>query len=463
MSRRPLGGDSAPTGSRRSLADDAPATPEGAGPSELLSLGRGAAQGATLGFDDEIMGLIQAALPVSGDAPDFATRYRKERDARRRELAAAEKAHGGYYLGGQIAGGTAPALLAAMAAGPVGVAGRLAQGTGLGAAQGAGGSEATTVGGLAKDTGIGAGVGLATGGVAEGVAKAVPAVAYSLGNKFLNNTTGRISAKNALSKEAVEAAYESGAIRPWKGIQGASETLEAARNEVGGELGQVLRDFEKAGGVGFDKQNLAAELTYVGTKIKEGSYSSADYQPYFDAAKKLLTKPSAPGTNNIPVGLGESLKRTAQQEAEAAYKALPGTRPSGTAKAWEGIAARHRTAMEQALDQQRALAPDAVEAFIPLKMKYGPLAEAYSRAAEGAARSAGRGLLGLPEAVMLASHGPGPATAVKAGRMFLPQLGGSAAWGAKQIGLDAAGQNPVVQSFLRTALVDLLRRKKEEE
>lgn len=154
-----------------------------------LAFGRGATQGATLGFGDEIEGAVQATgrklLPDSlggggaGDAKrSFSDLYKESRNVARDENTAAERASPKTYIAGQVAGSLAPTvagggiagkLLAAvapsLAAAPAtSTAARLLAAVGAagqGAVQGAGYSNADTTRGLAGDTALGAGVGLA--------------------------------------------------------------------------------------------------------------------------------------------------------------------------------------------------------------------------------------------------------------------------------------------------------------
>lgn len=135
------------------------------GPYEAL--GAGAAQGATLGFGDEAQGAIQAlGIKMAGQTgaeKPFAQLYRENRDVKRLENEAAQQAHSGAYLTGEVAGGVAPTLLA-----PGGRLWALA----TGAAQGAGFSNADTPGGLAGDTALGGGLGVAGHDVGTAISSA---------------------------------------------------------------------------------------------------------------------------------------------------------------------------------------------------------------------------------------------------------------------------------------------------
>jgi hypothetical protein len=117
--------------------------------------------------------------------------------------------------------------------------------------------------------------------------------------------------------------------------------------------------------------------------------------------------------------------------------------------------------VEQAVEKQQSVAPDLAAQFVPLKQAYGPLQQAYEVGAEGAARAAGRGVLGLPEWMALLGHGAPAALAVKAGRKVLPQTLGYGAWRGGQAG-EYLAESPNAQAALRTAIIEALRKKKEE-
>jgi hypothetical protein len=127
--------------------------------SYLESLLRGGAQGATLGFADELSGGGQALMDASKnegltniDLPQLLANYSKHRDESRKEFDAAEQANPKTFLAGQIGGAIPGALLAPEAAGLKGMA---AVGAGMGALSGAGTSKADLtkgdVSGFAKD------------------------------------------------------------------------------------------------------------------------------------------------------------------------------------------------------------------------------------------------------------------------------------------------------------------------
>ena len=155
--------------------------------STLSALGRGAAQGATLGLGERIQGAIQAALPVSGDAPSFGERYNKELSAAQAANDEAKAAHPWAYTAGNVGGGAAPTALLPIA--------KAAQGAGLLTRMGVGSLNAAPVGatiagvesrdptlaGKLKDAGGGALGGALLGGAVPVLGKAISAAGSKMG------------------------------------------------------------------------------------------------------------------------------------------------------------------------------------------------------------------------------------------------------------------------------------------
>jgi len=147
--------------------------------SKLESFGRGAVQGATFGFGDEIAGALESAAGSLGIVPDKT--YRQARDESRANFGAAEEANPLTSMAGNIAGGVATAaiptggvLSMASTAGKTGLAGsKIAQagylGAKLGGLTGLGNSTADSLGGMAHDTITGAETGGALGAATQAV------------------------------------------------------------------------------------------------------------------------------------------------------------------------------------------------------------------------------------------------------------------------------------------------------
>jgi hypothetical protein len=113
-------------------------------PSQAESLGRGAVQGVTFGFGDEIYGAAKGAYDkVLGDG-DYSGTYERERDAVRAANDAAQQANPGTYLAGEIVGGVAVPGAAAK----LGYRGVQAANAGLKARSVAAAKEGAALGGL---------------------------------------------------------------------------------------------------------------------------------------------------------------------------------------------------------------------------------------------------------------------------------------------------------------------------
>jgi hypothetical protein len=166
----------------------APAAP--AGPGYLESLGRGALQGGTLGFSDEIGGAIEAALEdLRGTHENIGKLYAKHRDESRAANAAAQQANPITYGAGQVAGGLAPALLTSGASLPEQLAAGAAMG-GLGALGEADKLDEKALGNVGEGiVGGAAGAGLGNlaakgaGAIAKPAAEALEANAGKFGEK----------------------------------------------------------------------------------------------------------------------------------------------------------------------------------------------------------------------------------------------------------------------------------------
>ncbi len=140
---------------------------------------RGAAQGASLGFADELAGGGEALLDkLRGAHEALGELYLKHRDESRAKYKAAEEANPGTYMAGQIGGGLATAAIPGLGAGGL-VAQGLKMGA-LGAVAGAGASEAQDARELVKDAAVSGLVGGATGVAVGGVARGLGRVAEHL-------------------------------------------------------------------------------------------------------------------------------------------------------------------------------------------------------------------------------------------------------------------------------------------
>lgn len=210
------------------------------GPSSGMAAFRGAAQGASAGFVDELSGAAYAATQKARsalfNAPEadkpWGELYREGRDSARGQDAAAKAAHSKAFLGGEIGGGLATAVLAPVkAAQGAGLAARMAaaaaNGATIGGLSGAGYSDAKDWSGVAKDAAFGAGVGGALGGAGEAVGSAVGAVK----DRALSAIRNRISGidTEALGRGLKKAVADTNAARGEAG-RAATDAYKQVRN-----------------------------------------------------------------------------------------------------------------------------------------------------------------------------------------------------------------------------------------
>lgn len=224
-------------------------------PTQSEALVRGAGQGATLGFMDELSGLggalgdqlgrigvdeVEATHPETQakieeiKAPSFGETYRQSRDEERGANAASEKAHPKTFFASQLTGGLAN---------PVS---RLGSGLGgaaaMGSLYGVGGSDADLTQGefkkSAKDIGIGAGA----GALGYGVAQAIPYVAKGLGKLGKKALTVMGPSDEAISERLAGRAQSSASSYPKlaEKMGGSLKKLEGQIQAADKEASQLL-------------------------------------------------------------------------------------------------------------------------------------------------------------------------------------------------------------------------------
>jgi hypothetical protein len=285
----------------------------------------GALKGATMGFDDEAIGMAKALYDkgVVGKKENFWDIYSKVRDSMREEHAAAEEQHPVASIAGELAGGIAPLALAPEALVGKGAAeganifqkgAELVKGGAkLGAVAGLGASTADLtkgqVGQAATDTLGGAAMGAATGlamqpvisgvgalaGGAGKIVKSFP-IAQEIGNTFKKSTQGLdLLGQQTATKEATQDA----AIAT-------RDLIQAARTDTGA------------------KQDLAAQaMTNTGIKVGSQEWLKQNMQAA-DAALSIAKPEDVSGIREFQ----DQIKRiagTGQEEVQTE----PGTGQEG--------------------------------------------------------------------------------------------------------------------------------------
>jgi hypothetical protein len=405
------------------------------------SLLRGAAQGATLKFGDEIEGAVQALLPRPGEPFDpkswlsgLGNRYTTWRDSARKIDKNAQASNPKLFTTGEVTGGAltaavpgglagkavAPAMV--KAAGPLGrfINGALV-GAPLGAAVGLGGSEADLTSGELSDAGkaaVDTALGGFTGGVVGGTVSAVaPPLAdfvrrksIDYGRRALSGISTPMSyTRKPIPEDAVNAAYDVGAIKPLGTVTGTAERLEVAADKQGAVYDAIVKQLEAAGVDGPSAGEIAKRLLARAAKERPVTWQKMDpiVSDLEETAAEALTK-SDPGKvythgYDPPLDLSQSraLTGNAQRAASSEYAKIP-NKVSMAGDSKMAVAGELRQAMEDAVQSQASKAPGEVAQFLPEKKKLADLLWALQEAREGAGKAARRGPLGFMDIVMAA-------------------------------------------------------------
>lgn len=192
-------------------------------PGELESLGRGALQGATMGFADEISGGIESALTDKT--------YEQARDESRRNFKQASDSNPGMYTTGQIGGGLATALIPGLGAAN-GLRGAVGAGAAIGAATGLGNSEASDTQGKAVDTLTGLGIGAGGGALGYGVAKGAQKGLNFVTQKAAPAIEKMLPIGKKQNAAEIEAAAKALGIKATPGMTNASERVQGLESSL---------------------------------------------------------------------------------------------------------------------------------------------------------------------------------------------------------------------------------------
>lgn len=254
-----------------------PAAPE---ISKTESFARGAAQGASMGFSDEITGGLEAMWEkAKGNPVEFGNLYKQYRDESRKNYDDAKKANPGTYTTGEIGAGVATAFVPGLnLAKGASIAKVAAQGALMGGASGAGYSNEENLGDVAIDAAKGAAVGGIVGG---GMAKAGQAL-----SKF--------------SKAAPVPGPGAGPKLPLIGQKANAEEIKAAAKQLGVEVtdAQLLDD-------GF-LQKLDSMLQQSPTLV--GRARADIVKKGVAASEKVAEESLAGATNETASQVGEKVK-----------------------------------------------------------------------------------------------------------------------------------------------------------
>jgi hypothetical protein len=433
-----------------------------AGPSELDSIGRGLAQGASFGLRDELAGALQNPLGGlkeiankfgAGYSDEDVAKYKAERDASRALDAEAKEANPKSYMGGELGGAVATSFVPGLGlAEGAGLAGTAAHAAAQGAAFGVGGSNSDTIGDLARDASLGAvtgGVGGAAGygvgkvltGLAQGAAnvasKAAPSLEGAAENLAINATgaTGRESQKFA--DDAGRQLLDRGLVRFGDNSKNIASRVEAAMDDAHGAINSSLR--------GLDEQGATVSVKDIVSNLESQVEKMRADPSQADAIRKLtgiIDDIKATGASEVPVSAAEQTKRGFNKiagnwmdpEKGAAGKTAYG-------------------AYRQAVEDTAAQDPGAYGLLMEGKQTHGllaPIQEAAERRAATVRQSpfGGLGDLAAMGAAGAAAHNPLVALpAVAAKKLLFPRISSSLAVTADGLAKLAAGAPQALGKF----------------
>lgn len=302
---------------------------------DAKDFGRGLAQGASLGFADEIVGGAGAAKRALFDETEkpIEDLYREERDQSRAAFKAARERSPGLYTTGEVGGAVGTAFIPGLQGASIP---KLAA---LGATQALGASEADTMGQMATDVAKGT----ATGAAFGGAGKLVPLAQRGL-NKFAGalENAGDTAMQRALgftkrflknpkmqstAKDAVQLARERDIVK----LTSSPEDIQNSINEILDQSGADIGAFTK-GRWGFNPDDAVEKLealrprNVAGHPLQGGNNTKINQQidkkieevmGYVNAQKIANAEPSGQLRLNNPMSFDDAqqLKGSFQDQA----------------------------------------------------------------------------------------------------------------------------------------------------
>jgi hypothetical protein len=279
------------------------------GISKTASALRGAAQGVTFGFADEIAGGLGALKDIAltdKTLSDFSDVYAQNRDESREAFRQAQEANPKSFVGGMIGGGIASSLIpvvgqATAAARGASTGTMIAKGALSGGLYGVGTSEGESLGDVAIDAAKGATVGGVIGGTVGAITKNASrlprsGILKSLGadkprlNKITSSPQDIIESQKRLANTAVK--YKLLSDTPQEMVYKVVE----AKNRMGNQIGEIIEEASKKSPNA--KINVDTILSKFNQQFKEkleSSYNAAGvkhFQKGVDDLKRIAAEPT---------------------------------------------------------------------------------------------------------------------------------------------------------------------------
>ncbi len=270
---------------------------------------RGAAQGATMGFADEITGAIESAVDYAKGSGNLLGTYERRRNESRALYDKASRDNPLTYRTGDIVGTIGSTLIPGVGflapvkgAKTLANAGRAALG---GAISGAGTSEAQNLADLVADTAIGGALGFTLGAVIDKGGKSL----QSLRPDNLRKSANERAVKSAIGRNqklmeqmsnvkapdtgevALESAgrrlRESGIMGPLSRAEGMAAGVTAAKNDAGAKIGLTLKTLDDAMPNAVSGKKIADELLDLAAKLPDSEISDGTVKRLLSEAERF--------------------------------------------------------------------------------------------------------------------------------------------------------------------------------
>lgn len=428
--------------SKKIISDEEMNILEASQPSEIDSAIRGAAQGASFGFADEVTGGVEALWEkAKGNPEEFGRLYQKSRDESREKYKLAEQVNPASYLTGQVGGAIGTSFVPGLQGASIG---KLAL---QGAAQGLGSSEADLtkgeIGQAAIDTGLsaglGAGIGYAAPKVMSGLSKIgskVSGVLDDIGESSIKNATGATGKQLQNFEEGIgRKLYNEGQVR-------FADTAENIAQRVTQSSDEAIQNIDESLKL-LDNQGVSLNVDDIVKSIQD----NIDVLQKDPSKASIVKQLQNEIENTLNIGRKNPLSLSQAENIKRGYQSKVNWNTPETNPANRAISNIYKDSVEEAALKAN---PELSNVFTEGKKTFGRLAPIKEAAERRAAvqnqsqfgnlmdvASAGVGLYGVAEGDPLTS-----ATAGIAGRRFIaPRIASSIGVSAFKIA-DALKSNP---------------------
>lgn len=345
-------------------------------PSQLESALRGAAQGASFNFADELTGALEAgkeALVGSDQLSDLPENYQKYRNESRAAYKAAEAANPKTFVGGQLAGGLASLLVPA--AGTTRAA-KFATSIGQGALAGIGSGE------TAEEMAAGAGIGALAGGVGQAAGEQLGKVAPKV-RDYLAKKLGKVAEKVAITAtgatgaQAQKFAKGTGEYLTKNNLIGALDNPEAVAQTVQNKMTGALSNIDDALVASGQSINEADVLNAMKARQAQLATSaptlplSREMRPFIEDYASTM----GPEGTTVSAKALEDLKRAYHEQISNFYNPLS-----------EGGKKEVTGAIRESVESAMSKVPEQSATFLENKKTYGMLSPVLDAARARAAQ-----------------------------------------------------------------------------